>query len=168
MGADVQIHEGVSVSTMLSPDKTEHGAHGRAPGRRMPNANSLGHSHHPALPEKSQGSNGPDILVPLSEVHKALNKERQNYDRLLLLMLQGSPDLREQEEEFLGLRDKLSVVTADSEEKDRIQANDSKLIMQLSKKLEMLLMENEDLRDQNDRLNSRLVSVECEKMNLMG
>ena len=47
-------------------------------------------------------------------------------------------------------------------EKDKTQANDSKLIMQLSKKLETLLMENEDLRDNNDRLNQRLVQVECE------
>ena len=37
--------------------------------------------------------------------------------------------------------------------------------MQLSKKLETLLMDNEDLRDQNDRLNTRLVTIECEKMN---
>ena len=41
------------------------------------------------------------------------------------------------------------------------------LIMQLSKKLETLLMENEDLRDNNDRLNQRLVQVECEKLELM-
>jgi cell division septum initiation protein DivIVA len=39
--------------------------------------------------------------------------------------------------------------------------------MQLSKKLETLLMDNEDLRDQNDRLNTRLVTVEPEKMNLL-
>ena len=50
---------------------------------------------------------------------------------------------------------------ADCAEKDKTQANDSKLIMQLSKKLETLLMENEDLRDNNDRLNTRLVQVEC-------
>ena len=49
----------------------------------------------------------------------------------------------------------------------RTIANDSKLIMQLSKKLETLLMDNEDLRDQNDRLNTRLIAAECEKMNMM-
>jgi hypothetical protein len=31
-----------------------------------------------------------------------------------------------------------------------------------------LLMDNEDLRDQNDRLNTRLVTVESEKMNYSG
>ena len=59
-------------------------------------------------------------------------------------------------------------VTNESKEKDRVQANDSKLIMQLSKKLENLLMDNEDLRDQNDRLNTRLVTVESESMNASG
>jgi len=29
------------------------------------------------------------------------------------------------------------------------------------------LMDNEDLRDQNDRLNDRLVAIESEKMNIM-
>jgi chaperonin cofactor prefoldin len=58
-------------------------------------------------------------------------------------------------------------VSDESKEKDRVQANDSKLIMQLSKKLETLLMDNEDLRDQNDRLNTRLVAIESDKMNLL-
>lgn len=165
--ADVQIHEGISVSTLYSPQKSANPASNRGPGRRMPNANSKEAQNQPHVPEESKESNGPEILVPLSEVHKALNRERQNYDRLLLQMLQGDPDLREKEEELLSLHGKLDKVTAESEEKDRVQANDSKLIMQLSKKLEMLLMENEDLRDQNDRLNSRLVVVECEKMNMM-
>ena len=108
-----------------------------------------------------------EIMVPLSEVHSAINRERESYDRLLLLLLQGQEDLKEKEDEMLSLRGKLQSVMNESEEKDRTQANDSKLIMQLSKKLETLLMDNEDLRDQNDRLNTRLVSVECEKMNLM-
>eukprot|EP00545_Synedropsis_sp_CCMP1620_P000127 CAMPEP_0119012202 /NCGR_PEP_ID=MMETSP1176-20130426/6142_1 /TAXON_ID=265551 /ORGANISM="Synedropsis recta cf, Strain CCMP1620" /LENGTH=1668 /DNA_ID=CAMNT_0006965121 /DNA_START=239 /DNA_END=5245 /DNA_ORIENTATION=+ len=107
------------------------------------------------------------VMVPLSEVHNAINREREAYDRLLLLLLQGQEDLKEKEDEMLGMRGKLDSVVTESTEKDRVQANDSKLIMQLSKKLETLLMDNEDLRDQNDRLNSRLVMVECEKMNLM-
>jgi hypothetical protein len=107
------------------------------------------------------------VMVPLSEVHNAINREREAYDRLLLLLLQGQEDLKEKEDEMLGMRGKLDTVVTESTEKDRVQANDSKLIMQLSKKLETLLMDNEDLRDQNDRLNSRLVMVECEKMNLM-
>lgn len=107
------------------------------------------------------------IMVPLSAVNQVINKERQNYDRILLMLWQGFEDLKEKEDELLNLRSKLERVVEESTEKDRVQANDSKLIMQLSKKLETLLMESEDLRDQNDRLNNRLVAVECEKMNLM-
>jgi hypothetical protein len=109
-----------------------------------------------------------EILVPLSAVHEVINRERENYDRILLMLLQGGEDLKEKEDELLRLRNKLEVVVEESREKDRIQTNDSKLIMQLSKKLETLLMDNEDLRDQNDRLNTRLVQVQSEKMNLRG
>lgn len=105
------------------------------------------------------------IMVPLSSVHEVMNRERENYDRLLLLLLQGSEDVKEKEDELLSLRNRLESVINESKEKDRVQANDSKLIMQLSKKLENLLMDNEDLRDQNDRLNTRLVSLEADGMN---
>lgn len=107
------------------------------------------------------------IMVPLSAVNQVINKEREAYDRILLMLLQSGEDLKDKEDELLGLRSKLEGVVQESAEKDRVQANDSKLIMQLSKKLETLLMDNEDLRDQNDRLNTRLVAVECEKMNLL-
>ena len=133
--AEMQVNEGVSISTLQSFDE----------------------------PEDDENN----VLVPLSEVHNAINREREAYDRLLLLLLQSGEDLKEKEDELLSLRGKLENTVKESAEKDRVQANDSKLIMQLSKKLETLLMDNEDLRDQNDRLNSRLIAVECEKMNMM-
>jgi len=119
------------------------------------------------IQDNSEDEEADKVMVPLGEVHKAINRERELYDRLLLLLLQGQEDLQEKEDELSHMGKKLDQVVRDSVDKDRVQANDSKLIMQLSKKLETLLMDNEDLRDQNDRLNSRLVSVECEKMNLM-
>lgn len=135
--ADMQIHEGISVS----------GLHSSA--------------------EAMEYENEQDVMVPLGAVHKVLNREREAYDRILLMLLQGFEDLKEKEDELLKLRSKLETVIEESTEKDRVQANDSKLIMQLSKKLETLLMDNEDLRDQNDRLNTRLIAAECEKMNMM-
>ena len=106
-----------------------------------------------------------EVMVPLGAVHKVMNREREAYDRILLMLLQGYEDVKDREDELLKLRKKLESVMEESAEKDRVQANDSKLIMQLSKKLETLLMDNEDLRDQNDRLNNRLMLAECEKMN---
>lgn len=117
--------------------------------------------------EEADDQDEDQIMVPLSAVNQVINKEREAYDRILLMLLQGGEDLKDKEDELLGLRSKLENVVQESLEKDRVQANDSKLIMQLSKKLETLLMDNEDLRDQNDRLNTRLVAVECEKMNLL-
>lgn len=137
--ADMQIYEGVSISGLQQAESEE-------------------------LDELDEE----DIMVPLSAVHEAINRERENYDKIVLLLLQGFEDLKEKEDEMMSLRTKLENVVQQSKEKDRVQANDSKLIMQLSKKLETLLMDNEDLRDQNDRLNTRLVSVESERMNMSG
>lgn len=151
--SDLQVHEGVSISQIQTPATAQQ-------ARRMP-----GSAHKNAGPNPFMGKRG-DIMVPLKEVHDLINRERESYDRLLLTMLQGSSDLKEKEDELLTLRGKLHQSMAECAEKDKTQANDSKLIMQLSKKLETLLMENEDLRDNNDRLNQRLVVVECEKMNV--
>mmetsp|Transcript_12606 Transcript_12606/g.27352 ORF Transcript_12606/g.27352 Transcript_12606/m.27352 type:complete len:1624 (-) Transcript_12606:148-5019(-) len=149
--ADLQVHEGVSISQIQTPAAAQQ-------ARRMP-----GSAHKNAGPNPFMGKRG-DIMVPLTEVHDLINRERESYDRLLLTMLQGSTDLKEKEDELLTLRGKLHQSMAECAEKDKTQANDSKLIMQLSKKLETLLMENEDLRDSNDRLNQRLVQVECDKI----
>eukprot|EP00751_Fragilariopsis_kerguelensis_P003632 CAMPEP_0170814840 /NCGR_PEP_ID=MMETSP0733-20121128/37986_1 /TAXON_ID=186038 /ORGANISM="Fragilariopsis kerguelensis, Strain L26-C5" /LENGTH=1580 /DNA_ID=CAMNT_0011173051 /DNA_START=245 /DNA_END=4987 /DNA_ORIENTATION=+ len=133
--ADMQIYEGVSVSGLQSSD------------------------------EALEYDDDEEVMVPLGAVHKVMNREREAYDRILLMLLQGYEDVKDREDELLKLRKRLENVMEESAEKDRVQANDSKLIMQLSKKLETLLMDNEDLRDQNDRLNTRLIAAECEKMN---
>jgi len=151
--ADLQVHEGISISQIQSPAAVQH-------ARRMPGSTHK-NAQNPFLNQR------PDVTVPLADVHDLINKERESYDRLLLTMLQGNADLKEKEDELLSFRDQLHRSMVESAEKDRTQANDSKLIMQLSKKLETLLMENEDLRDNNDRLNQRLVQVECEKLEIM-
>merc|ERR1711966_96134 len=133
--ADMQIYEGVSISGLQESA------------------------------EAQEYDDDEEVMVPLGAVHKVLNREREAYDRILLMLLQGNDDVKDREDELLKLRKKLESILEESAEKDRVQTNDSKLIMQLSKKLETLLMDNEDLRDQNDRLNTRLIAAECEKMN---
>jgi predicted RNase H-like nuclease (RuvC/YqgF family) len=61
--------------------------------------------------------------------------------------------LKEKEDEVVVLREKLKEAHAENREKDREVAKDSKLVMQLTKKLEeshhlleALLMDNEDLQ----------------------
>jgi len=103
-------------------------------------------------------------VIPLLEVHKVIDTERRAYDQLLLMMLQGASDLKSSEDDMMALRGTLDIVKSESKAKDKIQTNDSKLIMQLSKKLETLLMDNEDLRDQNENLNNRIVTLEHENL----
>ena len=160
--ADLQIHEGVSISTMQIPKSTSHHAVPKSPTRPGAKKHAVANGEAAPQPHPHQE----DITVPLGDVHKAINKQRKQYDRLLLMLLQGFSDLKDKEDDVSSLHSKLESVVGESAEKDRIHEADSKLIMQLSKKLETLLMSNEDLRESNDRLNARLVVVECEKMNM--
>mmetsp|Transcript_3376 Transcript_3376/g.6538 ORF Transcript_3376/g.6538 Transcript_3376/m.6538 type:complete len:170 (+) Transcript_3376:4998-5507(+) len=159
--ADMQVHEGVSISSIHMPKEDKAHSRRRLLGRGAEHI----HEEEVSNTVEMDPEEHSDVMIPLVDVHYLINKEREAYDRLLLMMLQGSVDLKEKEDEELVLRGKLEEALAESFEKDRVAANDSKLIMQLSKKLETLLMDNEDLRDQNDRLNTRLVMLECEQMN---
>ena len=163
--ADLQVNEGLGVSSI-------HAASVNAPPSpksqtRMSYVSNGPDNNGTTLSNGFVNKDPENAMIPLSLVHQELNKERESYDRLIIMLLSGSTDVKDKEDEILMLRGKLDGITADMKEKDRIQADDSKLIMQLSQKLEKLLMDNEELRDQNDRLNTRLVQYECEKMNLM-
>mmetsp|Transcript_20807 Transcript_20807/g.30490 ORF Transcript_20807/g.30490 Transcript_20807/m.30490 type:complete len:418 (-) Transcript_20807:57-1310(-) len=153
--AELQIKEGVNISSTAVKRSSPHG--GNISG--SPIRTRSGERDEDKLPADAE-----NILVPLSEVHSVIDAERQSYDRLLLMMLQSTSDLKRSEDDMVGLRGTLDAVIAESKEKDRIQTNDSKLIMQLSKKMETLLMDNEDLRDQNETLNHRIITLESEKV----
>merc|ERR1712165_437681 len=163
---EMQVNEGVNISSLEGPSILGEGVASSPMRKRSGEAQASPRrqrrqSH--ALPPDSD-----NMMVPLSEVRKTIDAERQAYDRLLLILLQGSSDLQKSEDDLVIMREKLDIVIADAKEKDRIQANDSTLIMQLSKKLETLLMDNEDLRDQNDALNNRIIAMEGEKLQHFG
>lgn len=153
--ADLQVNEGVGISSIQSPS-VRNGNVSDSPLRSRPGEEK---TKQPALPPNAE-----HIMVPLPEVHKSIDAERQAYDRLLIMLLQGTSDLKNSEDDMMSLRATLDAVNGESKDKDKIQANDSKLIMQLSKKLETLLMDNEDLRDQNENLNYRIITLENEKV----
>ncbi len=164
---EMQVNEGVNISALESPAMLGKGV-ASSPMRKPAGQDQRNGS--PLRRKKTQASSSDidNMLVPLAEVRKTIDAERQAYDRLLLILLQGSSDLQKSEDDLVMMRGNLDAVIADSKEKDRIQANDSKLIMQLSKKLETLLMDNEDLRDQNDALNNRIIAMEGEKLQHFG
>jgi len=93
-----------------------------------------------------------DVMIPLSEVHKTLDKERKSYDRVLLMLLQGTCDLSENEDSISVLQGKLCSFNTEAE------VNNG-LVMRLNEKIESLVSENEVLRYENKNLNNRLVTI---------
>ena len=119
--ANLQIHEGVSISSihLPKPDKS-------LPRRRLTSGRGFDHQHEEDVVDAAEmdPNEHTDVSIPLRDVHYLVNKEREAYDRLLLIMLQGSSDLKEKEDDDLALREKLEEALAESFEKDRIAAND--------------------------------------------
>lgn len=170
--ADMQVNEGVNISSIQTPTADGQGVSSspmrKSLGQAQAQRNGSPRGRRPSVMPDSLPPGNENMLVPLSEVHKTIDAERHAYDRLLLILLQGSSDLHKSEDELVAMRGKLDGVIAESKEKDRVQANDSQLIAQLSKKLESLLMDNEDLRDQNDTLNNRILMMEGERLQHVG
>uniref|UniRef100_A0A6U5KAD7 Uncharacterized protein n=2 Tax=Corethron hystrix TaxID=216773 RepID=A0A6U5KAD7_9STRA len=116
-------------------------------------------------PDETDDEDDESTTVSLTDVKQLIIKERSNYERLLILLMQGQEDMLDKEESIIEMREAMDIMANAETEKAKIQANDSKLIMQLSKKLEGLLINLEDMKETNERLNLRLIEFECEKMN---
>lgn len=104
----------------------------------------------------SGGQKGAKTMVLLEDVHTQLSKERSNYERLMVQMLQSTFDLSEREDEVATLKKQLAEEQIAVTKRGRSQSEEHKVMMQLSRKLETLLVDNEDLREQNEGLMAEL------------
>ena len=156
--ADIQIFEG---------EESAGGSNGlTSPFRNVSPATSLGLSKSFLKPKKggaeaqikakkvygSGGQKGAKTMVLLEDVHTQLSKERSNYERLMVQMLQSTFDLSEREDEVALLKKQLAEEQIAVTKRGRSQSEEHKVMMQLSRKLETLLVDNEDLREQNEKL----------------
>ena len=109
-------------------------------------------------------------MVLLEDVKRQLGKERSKYERIMVQLLQFMSDLNTKENEIETLTKRLELEEKKYEGKRKGQKENNKMIYQLSKKLEMLLLDNSELRDQieclkeqRDLERERIVAREAEK-----
>ena len=159
--ADIQIFEG---------ETSAGGANGlTSPFRNVSPSMGLSKSYLKAEGVKAKkvygsgGQKGAKTMVLLEDVRTQLSKERSNYERLMVQMLQSTFDLSEKEDLVTRLKKALAEEQIAVTKKGRSQSEEHKVMMQLSRKLETLLVDNEDLREQNEKLIGEL-SEELEKI----
>jgi hypothetical protein len=96
----------------------------------------------------SDSSGIEDIFVHLSEVKRQLRLERMNYERVMAQMLDLTNDLTMREEEIHKLRRQVNELSEAQQQKERRYEQDAEIRMKLGKRLEQVLMEKEELKEE--------------------
>lgn len=115
--------------------------------------------HRPTIP---QDVNAPSPPLPaessnlasddFAEVRRQLLVERSNYEKLMVQMLVLTNDLNEREDQLISMKKREEAYLEQLASKDRMYEQDAMVRMQLGKRLEQVLMDKEEIKDELDDL----------------
>lgn len=88
----------------------------------------------------------------MTEVKRQLLVERTNYERLMVQMLVLTNDLNEREDQIIALKKREAAFQDTLANKERMYEQDAMVRMQLGKRLEQVLMDKEEIKDELDNL----------------
>jgi len=91
-----------------------------------------------------------------SEVKRQLLVERSNYERLMVQMLVLRNDLNEREDQIIALKKRGVYFEEQLAAKEKMYEQDALVRMQLGKRLEQVLMDKEEIKDELDTLKAQL------------
>lgn len=102
----------------------------------------------PPLPAESSNLASDDF----AEVRRQLLVERSNYEKLMVQMLVLTNDLNEREDQLISMKKREEAYLEQLASKDRMYEQDAMVRMQLGKRLEQVLMDKEEIKDELDDL----------------
>ena len=95
----------------------------------------------------------------MSEVKRQLLVERSNYEKLMVQMLVLTNDLNEREDQIIAMKKREEAYIEQLASKDRMYEQDAMVRMQLGKRLEQVLMDKEEVKDELDSLKVSFISL---------
>ena len=87
-----------------------------------------------------------------SDVKRQLLVERSNYEKLMVQMLVLTNDLNEREDQIIAMKKREEAFKEQLASKEKMYEQDAKVRMQLGKRLEDVLMDKEEIKDELDNL----------------
>lgn len=94
-----------------------------------------------------------------SEVKRQLLVERSNYEKLMVQMLVLTNDLNEREDQIIAMKKREAAYEEQLASKEKMYEQDAKVRMQLGKRLEDVLMDKEEIKDELDNLKAQLEMI---------
>jgi hypothetical protein len=87
-----------------------------------------------------------------NDVKRQLLVERSNYEKLMVQMLVLTNDLNEREDQIILMKKREAAFEEQLASKEKMYEQDAKVRMQLGKRLEDVLMDKEEIKDELDNL----------------
>jgi len=143
VAAKEQNHPGTNLATRKSR-RASLGSHGTAT-RHEPETQYT-------TPPKDADVSGQAV----SEVKRQLLVERTNYEKLMVQMLVLTNDLNEREDQIIAMKKREDALVEQLASKERMYEQDAMVRMQLGKRLEQVLMDKEEIKDELDNLKAQL------------
>jgi chromosome segregation ATPase len=94
-----------------------------------------------------------------SDVKRQLLVERSNYEKLMVQMLVLTNDLNEREDHIIAMKKREAAFEEQLASKEKMYEQDAKVRMQLGKRLEDVLMDKEEIKDELDNLKAQLEMI---------
>jgi ABC-type uncharacterized transport system ATPase subunit len=96
-----------------------------------------------------------DVAV-VDELKRALTAENEKYERLMMQTLAMTNDLNEREDQIIALKKREAALEENLKIRERMYAQDAQVRLQLGKRLEQVLMDKEEIKDELDNLKAHL------------
>ncbi len=90
--------------------------------------------------------------VVVEEMKRALAIESEKYERLMMQTLAMTNDLNEREDQIIALKKRENALEENLKIRERMYAQDAQVRLQLGKRLEQVLMDKEEIKDELDNL----------------
>jgi hypothetical protein len=98
-------------------------------------------------------------LNNVNETKRQLLLERSNYERLMMQMLSLTTDLNEKEDQLANYKNREYELKQTLLLKERVYEQDTQSRLQLVKKLEQVLMDKEEEREENELLREQILNL---------
>lgn len=92
----------------------------------------------------------------VDELKRSLMTESEKYERLMMQTLAMTNDLNEREDQIIALKKREAALEENLKIRERMYAQDAQVRLQLGKRLEQVLMDKEEIKDELDNLKAHL------------
>jgi hypothetical protein len=92
----------------------------------------------------------------VDELKRCLMAENEKYERLMMQTLAMTNDLNEREDQIIALKKREAALEENLKIRERMYAQDAQVRLQLGKRLEQVLMDKEEIKDELDNLKAHL------------